>query len=322
MTEPVPPPVPDSPTPTDPPGNAPDPVAAPRPAESASPASPASGAAEAAAAPTPSTVTAPPSPAPPAGAAVRPARRGPRRRWIVLGVVLVVVLAVAAGAAWLLRPQELLPEATAALASTPAATYTNEATGLTFTPTAPAAATGLILYPGAKVPAEAYAPTARAIAERGYLVVVVPMPLNLAILDVGAAERVIAAHPGIERWAIGGHSLGGAMAAQFAADNPGAVGGLALCGAYSASDLSTRPLLASSVYGSLDAAATTIEDPATQVLLPPDTVYLRIDGGNHEQCGWYTGQPNDPPATISRQRQQTLTIGQWVALLALLAAAP
>jgi hypothetical protein len=271
--------------------------------------------------PAPTALAAPASAAPPA-AAVRPARRGPRRRWYVLGVVLVVVLAVAAVAAWLLRPQELLPEATAALASTPAATYTNEPTGLTFTPTTPAAAAGLILYPGAKVPAEAYAPTARAIAERGYLVVVVPMPLNLAILDVGAAERVMAAHPDIERWAIGGHSLGGAMAAQYAADNPGDVGALALCGAYSATDLSTRPLLASSVYGSLDAAATKIEDPETQALLPPDTAYLRIEGGNHEQCGWYTGQPNDPPATISRQRQQTLTIGQWVALLALLAAAP
>jgi len=269
----------------------------------------------------PTAPAAPASSAPPA-AAVGPARRGPRRRWIVLGVVLVVILAAVAGAALLLRPQELLPEATAALASTPAATYTNEPTGLTFSPTTPAAAAGLILYPGAKVPAEAYAPTARAIAERGYLVVVVPMPLNLAILDVGAAERVIAAHPDIERWAIGGHSLGGAMAAQYAADNPGDVGALALCGAYSATDLSTRPLLASSVYGSLDAAATKIEDPETQALLPPDTAYLRIDGGNHEQCGWYTGQPNDPPATISRQRQQTLTIGQWVALLALLAAAP
>jgi pimeloyl-ACP methyl ester carboxylesterase len=264
-------------------------------------------------------------PAPAAAAAnavVAPRRRGPRRRWIVLGVVLVLVVAVVAVAAFLLRPQELLPEATAALASTPAATYTNEPTGLTFTPTAPASATGLVLYPGAKVPAEAYAPTARAIAERGYLVVVVHMPLNLAILDSGAAERVIAAHPDIERWAVGGHSLGGAMAAQFAADNPGDAGALALCGAYSATDLSTRPLLASSVYGSLDAAAVKIEDPETQALLPPDTAYLRIDGGNHEQCGWYTGQPNDPPATISRQRQQTLTIGAWVELLQELAAAP
>lgn len=305
MTEPRPAPAPGDPTPNDPSAASPDPVAAPAPASGAARAEPASGASVAD--PTPD-------------AARR--RRSPRRRWIFLGVVLVAVLAFVAGAALLLRPQELLPEATAALASTPAATYTDEPTGLTFTPAAPASATGLILYPGAKVPAEAYAPTARAIAERGYLVVVVPMPLNLAILDLGAADRVIEAHPEIERWAVGGHSLGGAMAAQYAAENPGDVGALALCGAYSASDLSNRPLLASSVYGSLDAAATKIEDPETQALLPPDTAYLRIDGGNHEQCGWYTGQPNDPPATVSRQRQQTLTIGEWVALLALLAAAP
>jgi hypothetical protein len=270
---------------------------------------------------------APPAPAdaPPAPADAPPAatRRRLRRRWAVLGIV-VIGLAVAAfgGLAWYFSPQPLLPEATAALASTPAATFTQEPTGLTFTPMAASAPIGLVLYPGAKVPAEAYAPTARAIAERGYLVVVVPMPLNFAIFDAGAASRVIAAHPEIERWAVGGHSLGGAMAAQFIGDNPGAAGGLALCGAYSAYDLSTRPLLASSVYGSLDAAATKIEDPATQALLPPTTAYERIEGGNHEQCGWYTGQPNDPPATVSRERQQTLIVRAWIRLLEELAAAP
>jgi dienelactone hydrolase len=249
-------------------------------------------------------------------------RRRLRRRWAVLGVVVVGLVVVLVGAlAWFFSPQPLLPEATAALASTPAATYSDEPTGLTFTPTA-ATQTGLVLYPGAKVPAEAYAPTARAIAERGYLVVVVPMPLNFAIFDPGAASRVIAAHPEIERWAVGGHSLGGAMAAQFLGDNPGAAGGLALCGAYSAYDLSTRPLLVSSVYGSLDAAATKIADPATQALLPPTTAYERIEGGNHEQCGWYTGQPNDPPATVSRERQQTLIVAAWIRLLEELAAAP
>jgi hypothetical protein len=233
------------------------------------------------------------------------------------------MFAVAVGAlAWFFSPQELLPEATAALASTPAATYSEEPTGLTFTSTLPNVTTGLVLYPGAKVPAEAYAPTARAIAERGYLVVVVPMPLNFAIFDAGAASRVIEAHPEIDRWAVGGHSLGGAMAAQFLGDNPDAAGGLALCGAYSATDLSTRQLLASSVYGSLDAAATRIEDPATEALLPPTTVYERIEGGNHEQCGWYTGQPNDPPATVSRERQQTIIATAWVRLLEELAAAP
>jgi hypothetical protein len=243
-------------------------------------------------------------------------RRRPRRRTVVLGIVAVIVVAIVGGLAWFFRPQPLLPEATAALASTPAVTYTEDEAGLTFTPTAGPVSTGLILYPGAKVPAEGYAPTAQAIAGQGYLVVVVPMPLNFAIFDVGAADRVIAAHPEIARWAIGGHSLGGAMAAQYAADHAATIAGLALCGAYSAADLSATALVASSVYGSLDAAAPKIEDPATKALLPAGTAYDRIEGGNHEQCGWYTGQPNDPPATISRQEQQDLIVAAWVSLLA------
>jgi Alpha/beta hydrolase family len=272
------------------------------------------------------------APAPPPGgpaastvgptAPTAPGRRRIRRRWVVLGIVVVLLAVIIGGLAWFFSPQAVMPEATAALSSTPAATYADEPTGLTFTSTLPNVTTGLVLYPGAKVPAEAYAPTARAIAERGYLVVVVPMPLNFAIFDPGAASRVIAAHPEIQQWAVGGHSLGGAMAAQYLGDNPGTAGGLALCGAYSATDLSTRQLLASSVYGSLDAAATKIEDPATQALLPPSTTYERIEGGNHEQCGWYTGQPNDPPATVSRERQQTLIVTAWVKLLEALAAAP
>jgi hypothetical protein len=264
--------------------------------------------------------------APPSGSSEptpdAPLRRGPRRRTLLGLVALGLVAALVGGLAWFFSPQALLPEATAALASTSAATYSREATGLTFAPTAAAPRAGLVLYPGAKVPAEAYAPTARAIAEHGYLAVVVPMPLNFAIFDAGAASRVIDAHPEIGRWAVGGHSLGGAMAAQFVGDNPGEAGGLVLCGAYSAYDLSTRPLLASSAYGSLDAAATKIEDPSTRALLPPTTAYERIEGGNHEQCGWYTGQPNDPPSTISRLDQQDRIVAAWVAILEDLAVAP
>jgi len=254
-----------------------------------------------------------------AAATAAPRRRGPRRRTVVLAIVSVIVVALVGSLAWFFSPQPLLPEATAALASTAAVIYSEDDAGLTFTPTAGPVSTGLILYPGAKVPAEGYAPTAQAIAGQGYLVIVVPMPLNFAVFDAGAADRVIAAHPEIALWAIGGHSLGGAMAAQYATDHAAAVAGLALCGAYSAANLSASGLAASSVYGSLDAAAPKIEDPATRALLPATTTYERIDGGNHEQCGWYTGQPNDPPATISRAEQQALIVAAWVSLLAGLA---
>lgn len=244
-----------------------------------------------------------------------PRRLRVRRRTVALAAVGVLLVVLVGGLVWFFRPQPLLPEASAALASTAGATYTDEPTGLTYTPVGTTATTGLILYPGARVPAAGYAPGARAIAEQGYLVVVVPMPLDFAIFDVGAADDVIAAHPAITHWAIGGHSLGGAMAAQYAGDHLATISGLALCGAYSAADLSSSGLLVSSVFGSLDAAAPKILDPATKALLPASTVYEEVVGGNHEQCGWYTGQPNDPPATVSRADQQLRMIEAWVTML-------
>ena len=220
------------------------------------------------------------------------------------------------GFLWWARPQPLLPEAVAALSSTSAARYEAGSDGrLTWTPTAAAPTIGLVLYTGGKVPPAAYAPAARAIAEQGYLVAIVPAPFNLAILDADAADRVIEDHPEIASWAVGGHSLGGATASLFIDGHPGVVDGLALWASYSSADLSTDDLHVLSVYGSLDAGVASYTDPANLVKLGSAVTVDEIDGGNHEQMGWYTGQPNDPPATISRQEQQDRVVAATVALL-------
>ena len=220
------------------------------------------------------------------------------------------------GFLWWARPQPLLPEAEAALSSTPAARYEAGSDGrLTWTPTAAEPTIGLVLYTGGKVPPTAYAPAARAIAEQGYLVAIVPAPFNLAILDADAADRVIEDHPEITTWAVGGHSLGGATASLFIDGHPGVVDGLALWASYSSADLSTDDLHVLSVYGSLDAGVASYTDPANLVKLGSAVTVDEIDGGNHEQMGWYTGQPNDPPATISRQEQQDRVVAATVALL-------
>jgi hypothetical protein len=220
------------------------------------------------------------------------------------------------GFLWWARPQPLLPEAEAALSSTLAARYEAGSDGrLTWTPTAAEPTIGLVLYTGGKVPPAAYAPSARAIAEQGYLVAIVPAPFNLAILDADAADRVIEDHPEITSWAVGGHSLGGATASLFIDGHPGVVDGLALWASYSSADLSTDDLHVLSVYGSLDAGVASYTDPANLVKLGSAVTVDEIDGGNHEQMGWYTGQPNDPPATISRQEQQDRVVAATVALL-------
>jgi hypothetical protein len=227
------------------------------------------------------------------------------------------------GFLWWARPQPLLPEAEAALSSTRAAQYEAGSDGrLTWTPTAAAPTIGLVLYTGGKVPPAAYAPAARAIAEQGYLVAIVPAPFNLAILDADAADRVIEDHPEIASWAVGGHSLGGATVSLFIDGHPGVVDGLALWASYSSADISTDDLHVLSVYGSLDAGVASYTDPANLAKLGSDVTVDVIDGGNHEQMGWYTGQPNDPPATISRQEQQDRVVAATVALLQGLGGSP
>ncbi len=126
-----------------------------------------------------------------------------------------------------------MPEALAALESDELVTVETEP-WLIFTPTESTPTTGFIFYPGGKVDYRSYAPQARAIAEAGYLVIIPEMPLNLAVFNANAANDIITAYPDIENWAIGGHSLGGAMAAKYVYDNPDTMNGLVLWASYPA----------------------------------------------------------------------------------------
>ncbi|MDQ3247653.1 MAG: alpha/beta hydrolase, partial [Chloroflexota bacterium] len=140
--------------------------------------------------------------------------RWQRVRRLLLGLLLLILLAVAGFVIWALWTPTPMPEALAALASDPAV-QVNIDDWLVFQPAAGSATTGFIFYPGGRVDARAYAPAAHAIAATGVLVVIVPMPLNLAVFAPNRADQVITAYPAIQRWAIGGHSLGGAMAATY-----------------------------------------------------------------------------------------------------------
>ncbi len=243
--------------------------------------------------------------------------RRPRRRllrWVAAIVGLVVLVAVVAGI-WYVQPQPNLPDASAAMESTAAVSVSQDQGWVEFRPTDTEPDTGFIFYPGGKVEPAAYAPSAQVIAEAGYLVAIVPMPLNLAVLGADRADEVITAYPDIDHWAIGGHSLGGAMAGQYAAGQP-QIEGLALWAAFPNADLSGCDLQAVSVWGSLDGGAERYGSDATRAILPADTRYLVIDGGNHEQMGDYTGQPDDPPATISRDEQQAQVQRATIDLLA------
>ncbi len=236
----------------------------------------------------------------------------------IVSVMLIAFVVAGIGFAWWAsQAAEPMPEALAALTSTADVTVDYTA-WLTFTPTDQNPVGGLIFYPGGRVDPRAYAPAAQAIAAAGYLVVITPMPLNLAVLAPNRAEEVIAAYPNIEHWALGGHSLGGAMAATFVANHPGQIDPLVLWAAYPAAGNSLAgqtDLTVLSISGTLDGLATPADIDASRALLPPSTTFVPIEGGNHAQFGWYGPQPGDNEATISRAAEQEQVIAATLAVL-------
>jgi dienelactone hydrolase len=152
---------------------------------------------------------------------------------------------------------------------------------------------------------EAYAPLMKRVSDLGITTVIVPMPRDLAVFGIGKAGDVIAAYPGIEHWIVGGHSLGGSMAAEFAKSAPPKVEGIVFLASYSAesTDLSATPLKVVSIYGTKDGKPPA-EFKASMSRLPSDTRLVAIDGGNHAQFGDYGPQRGDGTATITRESQQ------------------
>lgn len=239
-----------------------------------------------------------------------------KRRIFFLALLAVIMLIPLGFTIWAESAAEPMPEALQALQGDAQVSVT-PGDWLVFTPVDRAAQSGLILYPGGRVDARAYAPLALEIARQGYLVVIVKMPLNLAVFAPERAASVMQAYPQIEHWAVGGHSLGGAMAAEFAFRNPQAVDGLVLWAAYPAggSSLAESGIAVVSISASLDGLATPGKIESARHLLPANTRTVVIEGGNHAQFGWYGPQSGDLPAQISRTEQQRQVVAATLELL-------
>lgn len=166
---------------------------------------------------------------------------------------------------------------------------------------------GLIFYPGGKVEYIAYGPLMAACASQGILCVLVEMPFNLAVLDVNAAEGIQEQFPHIEEWYIGGHSLGGSMAASYLSENADSFAGLVLLGSYSTADLSNSSLEVLSVYGSEDKVLNYEKYVENKSNLPTDFTEIIIEGGCHAYFGMYGAQEGDGTPTITdiEQIEQT-----------------
>jgi pimeloyl-ACP methyl ester carboxylesterase len=159
--------------------------------------------------------------------------------------------------------------------------------------------TALIFYPGAKVEAFAYLPILEKIKQScGISCILVKMPFNMAIFDVNAADKIMDQFPEIKNWYIGGHSMGGAMASDYASKHQEKVKGLILLGAYIYGDYPSESAL--TVYG-------TFNTSVAQKINYTENIVV-IEGGNHAQFGNYGKQMGDPDATISSEEQQDIAV--------------
>ena len=242
-------------------------------------------------------------------------KSNPIKRWILITLVVILIGGLIWGISWATYARPPLPEALAALESDDLVSVTEEP-WLTFTPTGEIQV-GLIYYPGGRIDPRGYSNMMRTIAEEGYLVVVPSMPINMAIFNTNAADKIITHFSEVKTWAIAGHSVGGTSAAIYTAKNPDKISGLAIWASYPANsaDLSELDLPVYMIYGELDEG---IDRPVVEekkVLLPPDTVYLEIKGGDHHQFGTYLVDPGVDRSTISRDTQQEQIVQGTLELL-------
>jgi pimeloyl-ACP methyl ester carboxylesterase len=184
-------------------------------------------------------------------------------------------------------------------------------------------ATALIFICGSGVAARAYVPLLRPVAEAGYAVFIVKLPYRFAPLEshkMAAIDRaldVMATHPRVRRWVVAGHSLGAALACRVVQSEREGIAGLVLVGTThpKEDDLSSLTIPVTKVYGTEDGVAPPERMFANRALLPKQTHWVEISGGNHSQFGHYGRQLLDGAATISRKEQQAATRAAFLEML-------
>jgi pimeloyl-ACP methyl ester carboxylesterase len=212
-------------------------------------------------------------------------------------------LLIAVFVTWFVTPFGATDAALASLESDDLVTVTSFGTHITMTPVDSQRPTGLIFQPGARVDARAYAGVLRPLAEAGHPIVIVKQPLGLAFFAAGFAPSWTEDHPEIERWVVGGHSLGGVVAAQNAVDG-NTIEDLVLWASFPASDISNSTIEATSIYGTNDGLATAADIEASRENLPESATFVPIEGAIHSHFAGYGLQPGDGDPDISAEEAQ------------------
>jgi pimeloyl-ACP methyl ester carboxylesterase len=180
----------------------------------------------------------------------------------------------------------------------------------------------VVLYPGGLVRPQAYEWLARALAVRGYVTVIPVFSFDLAVTDPARAGALIERYGAGKRVVLAGHSLGGAMAAQYLADEWKAgrqpASGLVLMAAYppDGADLTGASLRALSLRAERDGVADAAKVTGGMRLLPPGAQEVVVDGAVHSFFGRYGPQSGDGTPTVTRAEAETRILAAFTDFLA------
>ncbi|WP_207344619.1 alpha/beta hydrolase [Arthrobacter sp. E3] len=237
-------------------------------------------------------------------------RTATQARFKALRWIAAAVFATALAMALWLVPSTATEPSLSAMKSDAKVTVSETPEQIVLSPAGAVSELGVFFQPGARVDARAYAAFLRPLAEAGHTVVIPKQPFGIAFLSTGAFNAARAEHPPVDRWVVGGHSLGGTVAAidaqSHSAPSGDGVVGLMLYASYPATDMSTLTAKVLSISGSNDGLATPEKINASKANLPAKTTYTVIEGGVHADFGNYgpqagDGQPDISPDTARKE---------------------
>jgi alpha/beta superfamily hydrolase len=251
-------------------------------------------------------------------------------RWLAVLVVIALAFGIGTFSTTLVRPplvigQDAVTDAASAKL-TPVVEVANGASTIVVEP--PSGVTlkdvVVIIYPGGLVRPQAYEWLARALAVRGYTTVIPEFSFDLAVTDIGRATALIERYAKGRKVVLAGHSLGGAMAAQYLANELKAgrqpVSGLVLMAAYppDGADLTTAQLKAVSLRAENDKVADQAKLADGLKLLPKGSQLVVINGAVHAFFGRYGPQSGDGVPTMGRFQAEAQILAAFEAFLAAL----
>ena len=167
-----------------------------------------------------------------------------------------------------------------------------------------------IFYPGGLVRPQAYTWLGVVLAPLGIRTLIPVFPVDLAVTAPNRADQLLPLAEG-KPVVLGGHSLGGAMAARYVVRHPNAATGLVLLGAYSADgdDLSSLPLDVLVLAAENDGLASLGEVRAGLGRLPESAQLTVISGSVHSFFGRYGPQAGDGLPSVTRTAAERQIIG-------------